>query len=314
MQFTYSVNIDEGIKVDCVADENLHVKVGEDVIIRGEKSEDNGTVLKCYSDCSECEGASAGARSCRGKRGDKRGESNPVIVRKMTLQDKGRAHENETRAKSMLRTAQRKVHEHNLDMKLLSCHYTFDKSLVIFLFSAEGRVDFRNLVRDLSGALHNRVELRQIGVRDEASLQGGMGPCGRPFCCATILSRFESVNVKMAKAQRLSLNPHSVSGGCGRLKCCLRYEVEGYKEMYRNMPRNGQACDTPLGPGRVTDCNALTQMVRVRLEKNNMQITEFPVEEVTRRKGDNGRDGGGGNNQRNAEKGSAKEENSGANA
>jgi cell fate regulator YaaT (PSP1 superfamily) len=170
----------------------------------------------------------------------------------------------------------------------LNSHYTFDKSLAIFQFAAENRVDFRELVRDLSGALHCRVELRQIGVRDEASIQGGLGPCGRPFCCATFLTKFQTVNVKMAKMQRLSLNPTSVSGGCGRLKCCLRYEADGYQEMFRSIPRNGSLCETPRGRGRVLDGNALTQVVRVRLEDENGLIVDFQADEVSRLSG--GRD------------------------
>ena len=282
MSQTYSVTISEGIKYDCVAAEGLHLKCGDDVIIRFDKYEDCGCVQQCGGGgCGGCAEQSDSEASSEGEWGRKfRGEKMPEIVRVMTLVDKGKAHENEARAKSMFRTGQRKISEHNLTMKLINCHYTFDKSLAIFLFVADGRVDFRDLVRDLSGALHTRVELRQIGVRDEASIQGGLGPCGRPFCCATVLKSFESVNVRMAKAQRISLNPNSVSGGCGRLKCCLRYEVEGYKEMFRQLPRTGAKCDTPEGPGRVLDCNALMRTVRVRLENKDGQIRDFSADEI----------------------------------
>ncbi len=204
----------------------------------------------------------------------------PQIVRLASPADQARILDNLSRAASMLATAQRKAKEHHLQMKLVSCHYTFDRNLALFQFTSDGRVDFRNLVRDLSGALHTRVELRQIGVRDESAMLGGIGPCGRVFCCASVLDHFYSVNVKMAKIQRLSLNPASVSGGCGRLKCCLRYEVDGYKEMCRGLPRNGCRCETPDGPGRVMDCNALTRRVRIRLEGDSAQFKEYPVDDL----------------------------------
>ncbi|MCF7854129.1 MAG: stage 0 sporulation protein [Candidatus Pacebacteria bacterium] len=282
MTRTYTVAVSEGIKYECLANEGLHVKCGDDVIIRFDKYEDSGRVEACTGEgcCGDGEEGTSDASSDKEWGRKFRGGKEPEIVRVMTLVDKGKAHENEARAKSMFRTGQRKITEHNLNMKLINCHYTFDKSLAIFLFVADGRVDFRDLVRDLSGALHTRVELRQIGVRDEASIQGGLGPCGRPFCCATVLKSFESVNVRMAKAQRISLNPNSVSGGCGRLKCCLRYEVEGYKEMFRQLPRSGTKCETPEGPGRVLDCNALTRMVRVRLENQDGQIRDFPADDI----------------------------------
>jgi cell fate regulator YaaT (PSP1 superfamily) len=280
----YTVRVGEGISFDCLVVDGVHVKPGDDVVIQVGSYQDCGCVQRsCQLPDSAAsptsQPADAGDQKRRGPRPGT--PSQPAeILRVMTLVDKGKAHENEVRASGMLRTAQRKVSEHNLKMKMLNCHYSFDKSVAIFQFVADGRVDFRDLVRDLSGALHTRVELRQIGVRDEAGLVGGLGPCGRAFCCATFLHRFESVNVKMAKVQRLSLNPSSVSGGCGRLKCCLRYEVEGYREMFRDLPRPGTRCETPGGPGRVLDCNALTRRVRVRLDRDDGQICDYTVDQV----------------------------------
>ena len=279
-----------GLKYTCEVDDALGVKPGDEVVIQFDKYQDGGLLSRLAT-----VGEGGGEEGGEGEEGEGpaqrparrglQGESTPQVIRLMTLADKGRAHENEVRAKSMYRTSQRKVKEHNLPMKMITCHYSLDRTQGVFLFTAEGRVDFRELVRDLSGALHLRIELRQVGVRDEASVHGGIGPCGRAFCCASVLERFHSVNVKMAKVQRLSLNPSSVSGGCGRLKCCLRYEVAGYAEMFRNMPKNGARCDTPQGPGRVMDCNALTQRVRVRLEGDDATVADFAVDEVVVRKG-----------------------------
>jgi len=299
MPMLYNVLVGEGIRYQCDATDGLELKCGDEVVLQCGRHRDCGQITGCgpveprtfnpqhAEPEAETNGAPQEQRSQQSGCDDNRSrQSGPAdepceISRIMTPADKGKAHENEGRANSMLLTAQRKVREHNLVMKVLNCHYAFDRSVAIFQFVADGRVDFRDLVRDLSGALHTRVELRQIGVRDESGILGGLGPCGRAFCCATFLHKFESVNVKMAKMQRLSLNPSSVSGGCGRLKCCLRYEVEGYREMFRNMPRNGALCDTPSGPGRVLDCNALTRKVRVRLESGNSRVADFDADEVT---------------------------------
>lgn len=292
----YLVEVAPGMRFECRVGESLALKAGDEVVVKFEKYEDWGRILRQVNGCGGCGGGDAGRddeddEDRRQSRRSAQGEEIPTIVRHMSMADRGRASEDEARANSMFKTAQRKIREHHLAMKLVHCHYSFDKSIVFFQFTADGRVDFRNLVKDLSGALHTRVELRQIGVRDEAGIVGGIGPCGRPFCCASVLDRFYSVNVKMAKIQRLSLNPASVSGGCGRLKCCLRYEVEGYREMCRQLPRSGSFCETPDGPGRVVDCNALTQRIRVRLADGDAQYKDYQVSEIKVIPRDNERSG-----------------------
>ncbi|MFO7821007.1 MAG: regulatory iron-sulfur-containing complex subunit RicT [Lentisphaeria bacterium] len=273
MSSLYTVEVAPGLLYDCEAKDDIHLAPNDTVVLKFKKYQDYGRVKHtvCSTNC--------GQHKSSGKGGGK-GDDSPRIIRHMNLVDQGRATENEARARSMFRTAQRKAQEHRLDMKFINCHYVLDKSVVIFQFSAEGRIDFRNLVKDLSGALRNRIELRQVGVRDEAAIQGGIGPCGRPFCCATVLDKFRGVNVKMAKAQGLSLNPTSVSGGCGRLKCCLRYEVDTYREMARVMPRVGHKIDTPQGTARVVDCEPLEEKVKVRLEEGERRIITFAAEEL----------------------------------
>ena len=151
-------------------------------------------------------------------------------------------------------------------MKLVDVEYTFDNSKIIFYFTADGRIDFRELVKDLAAIFRTRIELRQIGVRDEAKMLGGLGICGRPFCCSQFLGEFAPVSVKMAKEQGLSLNPTKISGTCGRLMCCLKYEQEGYEELIRTMPRVGAGVKTPDGTGTVVDINLMTGMVTVKMD------------------------------------------------
>ncbi|MDT8390502.1 MAG: regulatory iron-sulfur-containing complex subunit RicT [Lentisphaeria bacterium] len=280
---SYLVEIMPGMQVDCLGHESLGVSLGDSVVITCDKHTDCGVVIRVGTGGARAD-TSRDSQTQR-RRGDGKtptaDDKAAEIIRLMTDADSRKAEDNESRAQSMFKTAQRKIREHHLVMKLINCHYSLDKNIAFFQFSAEGRVDFRGLVRDLSGALRTRIELRQIGVRDEAGIIGGIGVCGQPFCCARFLNRFQSVNVKMAKIQRLSLNPASVSGGCGRLKCCLRYEVDGYKEMCRGLPRTGARCVTPDGCGRVVDCNALTQKARVRLDDGNAQFKDFDVADVS---------------------------------
>ena len=203
----------------------------------------------------------------------------PAAVRRAENADLAAAANNELKARSAMRTAHTLVDSLNLAMKLLNAHYSLDGKLVTIQFSADGRVDFRELVKELSRALCTRIELRQIGVRDETGIYGGIAVCGRPLCCCRFLKEFNSINVKMAKEQDLSLTPTTISGACGRLKCCLKYEHEGYQELEKTMPRRGEWCDTPLGRGRITDRNLLTQKVTVTLESGS--ASQFARADIT---------------------------------
>lgn len=190
----------------------------------------------------------------------------PEVQRIATVLDRATATENEAHAKSAYRTACQMVEKMALPMKLLNASYSFDRKLVTIQFTADGRVDFRELVKELSHALSCRLDLRQIGVRDETSICGGIAVCGQVLCCSRFLREFNSINVKMAKDQDLSLTPSTISGVCGRLKCCLKFEHEGYVEMEKSMPRRGELCECDKGKGRVSDRNMLTQMVTLQLE------------------------------------------------
>ena len=161
-----------------------------------------------------------------------------------------------------------KIADHKLDMQLVSAEYSFDGSKILFFFTADERVDFRELVKNLASIFHTRIELRQIGVRDKAKMIGGLGICGRPFCCASFLEEFQPVSIKMAKTQNLSLNPTKISGTCGRLMCCLKYEQEAYEDLIKTAPKNDSFVDTPDGRGTVIDVNLLRQSVKVRMENS----------------------------------------------
>lgn len=167
-------------------------------------------------------------------------------------------------AKKAFVIAKEKISEHELEMKLVDAEYTFDRSKIVFSFTADGRIDFRNLVKDLAAIFKTRIELRQIGVRDEAKLLGGIGPCGRPLCCSTFLGDFAAVSIKMAKEQNLSLNPSKISGVCGRLMCCLNYENSEYERIRKMMPDFGQIIETPDGQGKVIGLNILSEVVKVK--------------------------------------------------
>ena len=190
-----------------------------------------------------------------------------TVERRATADDLRRAEEVRARERDALQVAERKVAEHGLPMKLISAEATLDGSKIVLHFSAEGRVDFRALVRDLARALRARIELHQVGVRDEAKLRGGLGPCGRPLCCASFLRDFEPVGIKMAKEQDLSLNPQKISGVCSRLMCCLNYEYEHYRDAKRCMPKVGSVIKTPMGQGKITEINVLRNRVTVSLEE-----------------------------------------------
>ena len=188
------------------------------------------------------------------------------VVRIATDNDRHTAAYNRSREKEAFDICRRKIQQHKLEMKLVRVECSFDGSKILFFFTADGRVDFRDLVKDLAGVFRARIELRQIGVRDEAKMIGGLGICGRPFCCAQFMDEFLPVSIKMAKTQSLSLNPTKISGTCGRLMCCLKYEQDAYEDAVKRMPKNDSFVLTPDGTGNVSDINLLKETVNVRLD------------------------------------------------
>ncbi|WP_432406291.1 PSP1 domain-containing protein [Wukongibacter sp. M2B1] len=202
------------------------------------------------------------------------------VLRIATLEDEIINKENKEKQTKAFEICIEKIEEHGLEMKLIDVEYTFDNNKVIFYFTADGRVDFRELVKDLASIFRTRIELRQIGVRDEAKMIGGIGPCGVSLCCSTWLGEFDPVSIKMAKEQNLSLNPTKISGICGRLMCCLRYEYESYTHLRKGLPSQGERVLTPEGPGIVINNNVLLESVKVRLivkedkAKNIMNLSD----------------------------------------
>ena len=204
------------------------------------------------------------------------------IIRKATKADIKRLEANRELEKKALVICEKKVAEHGLDMKLVNVEYTFDNSKLLFYFTADGRVDFRALVKDLASVFKTRIELRQIGVRDEAKMLGGLGICGRPFCCSSFLGDFQPVSIKMAKDQGLSLSPVKISGTCGRLMCCLKYEQEAYLDLIKNTPKYGAIVKTPLGKGRVVEVSLVTGMLKVHMDNTPEEAApqNFNVKDV----------------------------------
>lgn len=189
------------------------------------------------------------------------------VIRVATEEDIKTLHENKEKEKEAFKICEGKIEAHGLQMSLVDVEYTFDRSKLLFYFTADGRVDFRELVKDLASAFRTRIELRQIGVRDESRMVGGFGICGRPFCCNTFLNDFQPVSIKMAKEQGLSLNPTKISGTCGRLMCCLKYEQDTYEHLLRVTPKVGAIVDTPDGKGRVIENNLITGMLKITLDR-----------------------------------------------
>lgn len=203
------------------------------------------------------------------------------VTRPATQEDLRRVEENRKKEEKAFRIAQEKIALCKLEMKLVEVEYAFDGSKILFYFTADGRVDFRELVKELAGVFRTRIELRQIGVRDEAKMLGGLGICGRPFCCASFLGEFQPVSIKMAKEQGLSLNPTKISGACGRLMCCLKYEQEAYQDLLRTTPKVNALVSTPDGKGVVIEQNLLTRKLTVRLDKDPEGAPKvFKVSEV----------------------------------
>ncbi len=202
------------------------------------------------------------------------------VLRIATEQDEKIAAENQAKEKKAFEICLDKIREHGLDMQLISAEYAFDGSKILFFFTADERVDFRELVKNLAGIFHTRIELRQIGVRDKAKMVGGLGICGRPFCCASFLDDFQPVSIKMAKTQNLSLNPTKISGTCGRLMCCLKYEQDAYEDLLRTCPKAESFVDTPDGRGTVVEVDLLRQRVKVKMEEHPETITTFSNEDI----------------------------------
>ena len=263
MHILYTVTINEAIILSCKGTENVGLKKNDWCVINCDKYEDYGRVT-----------------------GTKEIHSNlkvkdlPTIKRRATLVDQGKAHENDVRSKSFQRTAIEKINLHKLPMRLVAVHFTFDRSLAIFIFTAPSRVDFRVLVKDLTQILKCKIEFRQMGPRDYAALVGGVDTCGRTLCCSIFFTNFVSINMKMAKDQGVSLNPSNILGACGRLKCCLSYEHEGYKVLMKSLPKPGSRCKCHGCEGKVIDGNALTQMVKVSID-NGSRIINIPVSEIS---------------------------------
>ena len=191
------------------------------------------------------------------------------VVRSANKEDLRRMEENRQKEKRAYRICQEKINANKLEMKLVGVEYAFDNSKILFYFTADGRVDFRELVKDLASVFRTRIGLRQIGVRDEAKMLGGLGICGRPFCCSSFLGEFQPVSIKMAKEQGLSLNPTKISGTCGRLMCCLKYEQPAYEELLRTTPKVGAVVNTPDGRGVVKEVSLLTGQLKVNLQSSD---------------------------------------------
>lgn len=238
------------------------VKVGDYVIIEAERGKEYGQVISEVESVSEAE-IEAPLRS---------------IVRVATREDLRQIQENKKKTKEAMEICGKKIAEHKLNMKLVDAEHSFDRSKFIFYFTADGRVDFRDLVKDLARQFKARIELRQIGVRDEAKIFGGYGPCGRVLCCKSFLKDFEPVTVRMAKDQNLPLNPTKISGVCGRLMCCLGYEYQVYKELLKSLPKQGETINTKEGKARVVSVNPLkrTIVVEVGEEPRHIELS-YPI-------------------------------------
>jgi len=198
------------------------------------------------------------------------------VVRKMSTEDIKQVKNNKLEAKDAMKLCARKIREYKLAMKLVDAEYSFDRKKIIFYFTSDDRVDFRELVKELAKIFKIRIEMRQIGVRDEARLFGGIGPCGQKLCCDRFLKNFEPVSMKMAKCQKLSLSSGKISGICGRLMCCLSYEYKTYKDLSKGLPKEGQNIDTAQGKGKVVGVNPLKRMVSVELEDGRIENIPFP--------------------------------------
>lgn len=249
MERIFTIKLNNGSIFQARGDEIMGLKPHDECVIRRDFYLDLGKVIRC-GDLLE-----AG-----------QGSELAQIVRRADDQDRATVELNEPKNLDAFRNAKQMVARLNLPMKLLNAHYSMDGKMLLIQFTADGRVDFRELVKELSRTMGTRIELRQIGVRDESAIYGGISVCGQVLCCCRFLREFNSINVKMAKDQDLSLTPSTISGVCGRLKCCLKFEHEGYLELEKTMPRRGEWCECDRGRGKVTDRNLLTQEVTLTTE------------------------------------------------
>jgi cell fate regulator YaaT (PSP1 superfamily) len=248
------VRLREAGKITYFSTGGMKFKVGDFVIVDADRGSDYGQVL------SETEAVLDSDLE----------EPLKKVIRKANPWDLHQIDKNKKKSREVIDTCSRKIRDRKLAMKLIDAEFSFDRSKIIFYFTADGRVDFRDLVKDLANAFKTRIELKQIGVRDEAKILGGLGPCGRALCCATYLKDFEPVTIKMAKEQNLPLNPTKISGLCGRLMCCLGYEYKTYKDLMRGAPREGEIIKTEKGSGKVTGINALKRAATVELEDGSL--------------------------------------------
>ena len=251
MALTIGVRFRENGKVYDFAAGELRPQVGDMVVVETARGTECATVVT----------------PCRETPENKTAQPLKPVLRAATQADMRRFEEMRAKERHAMEICQKKIAEHKLEMKLVDAEYAADNAKILFYFTADGRVDFRELVKDLAGVFRTRIELRQIGVRDEAKMLGGIGICGRPFCCSQFLPDFEPVSIKMAKEQGLSLNPTKISGSCGRLMCCLKYEQNVYEELLKLTPKNGALVNTPEGKGTVVEANVLSGVIKVRLDK-----------------------------------------------
>lgn len=245
--------------------ENIEIKKGDSVIVETSRGVEFGSVVLANKEISEDEIVSPLKK----------------VLRKATDDDIKIMLDNKEKEKQAFEKCVKKIEEHELAMKLVDVEYTFDHNKILFYFTADGRIDFRELVRDLASLFKTRIELRQIGVRDEAKMLGGIGVCGRPLCCSLYLGEFEPVSIKMAKEQSLSLNPTKISGTCGRLMCCLKNEQEAYEDLIRRTPHAGSVVKTPDGKGTVVSANLLKSLVNVSLDiDGEKEIKEYKLSDI----------------------------------
>ena len=288
MEKVLFLKLENGATLEVRADEALALKAKDICVFNRDFYEDLGEVVRILPAPSMTS----------------RIEELPQVLRKAGNPELASANENFRKARNAMPTVQDWITRLDLPMAPVNAHYSLDCKLLTVQFCADGRIDFRELVKELSRALSTRIELRQIGVRDETGNCGGIAVCGRPLCCSTFLKEFNSINVRMAKEQDLALTPSTISGVCGRLKCCLKFEHEGYLELAKDMPRKGEMCSTPAGRGKITDRNLLTRNVVVTFE-NSVSRT-FNVDEITLDRNNN-------ENRRNSNNNNRSDENSGNN-